>query len=59
MDSFITSVLVYTIVMTMFHIFKDVILSGRNITPKMKDKLNKRWLISYVVGVIFLYILYA
>jgi hypothetical protein len=45
--------------MTVFHIIKDIILKGHSITPALRDKLNRRWLISIGVGLVILFLLYA
>jgi len=59
-QSFITSAVVFVIVMVIFHIVKDIIiLSGRKISSSMRSKLNKRWLISTVIGLILLYLMYG
>ena len=58
-QSFITSAVVFIIVMVTFHIIKDIIIRGQNITPDIRSKLNKRWLISTVVGLILLYLMYG
>jgi len=59
-QSFLTSAVVFVIVMVIFHIVKDIIiLSGRKISTSMRSKLNKRWLISTVIGLILLYLMYG
>ena len=59
-QSFITSAVVFVIVMVIFHIVKDIIiLSGMKISPTMRSKLNKRWLISTAIGLIILYLMYG
>ena len=59
-QSFITSAVVFVIVMVIFHIVKDIIiLSGRKISSSMRSKLNKRWLISTAIGLIILYLMYG
>jgi len=45
--------------MVIFHIVKDIIIRGRNITPDMRSKLNNRWLISMAIGLIILYLMYG
>ena len=45
--------------MVTFHIIKDIIIKGRTISPDMRSKLNKRWLISTVIGLILLYLMYG
>ena len=57
-QSFIISAVVFIIVMVIFHIIKDVFLATK-LTPEMKAKVNKRWLISTAIGLIILYLLYA
>lgn len=50
--------LTYTIIMVIFHFVKDLLLRGHKLTAQQKSKLNKRWLISYVIGVLFLLLLF-
>jgi hypothetical protein len=57
-QSFIISATVFTIIMVMFHIVKDVII-GSQLPPSIKEKVNKRWLISTVIGLFLLYLMYA
>ena len=58
-QSFILSAVTYLIVMVTFHIIKDIIIKGRTISLDMRSKLNKRWLISTVIGLILLYLMYG
>ena len=59
-QSFIISAVVFVIVMVIFHIVKDIIIRGySNITPDIRSKLNKRWLISTSIGLIILYLMYG
>ena len=58
-QSFILSAVTYLIVMVTFHIIKDIIIKGRTISPETRSKLNKRWLISTVIGLILLYLMYG
>ena len=58
-QSFIISATVYVIVMVIFHIVKDIIIRGRNITPEIRSKINKRWLISTAIGLILLFFMYG
>jgi len=58
-QSFITSAVVFVIVMVTFHIVKDIIIRQHNITPDIRSRINKRWLISTAIGLIILYLLYA
>ena len=57
-QSFIISATVFTIIMVFFHIIKDVFLSTK-LTPKLRAKVNKRWLISTGIGLFILYLMYA
>jgi len=57
-NEFQISALVYTIVMVIFHLLRDVILKGRKVTPAQKEKMTKRWLLSYGIGIVILYLLY-
>ena len=58
-QSFITSAVVFIIVMVIFHIVKDIIIRGHNIKPDIRSKINKRWLISTGIGLILLYLMYG
>ena len=58
-QSFIVSALVFIIVMVTFHIVKDIIIRGQNITPDIRSRLNKRWLISIAIGLILLFLMYG
>jgi len=59
-QSFIISATIFIIVMVIFHIIKDIIIRGYdNITPDIRSKINKRWLISTGIGLIILYLLYG
>jgi high-affinity K+ transport system ATPase subunit B len=57
-NEFITSALVYTIVMVIFHLLRDVILKGHKTTLEQKSKMTKRWLLSYGIGIVILYLIY-
>lgn len=57
-QSFIISATVFTIIMVIFHIIKDIFLSTK-LTPELRVKVNKRWLISMGVGLFLLYLIYA
>ena len=57
--SFIVSALVYLIVMVTFHLIKDIIIRGHNITSEQRSKLNNRWLISTTIGLVILYLVYG
>ena len=57
-QSFVISATVFTIIMVFFHIIKDVFLATK-LTPEMRAKVNKRWLISTAIGLFLLYLMYA
>lgn len=57
-QSFIISATIFTIIMVMFHIIKDIFLSSK-LTPELRVKVNKRWLISMGIGLFLLYLIYA
>jgi high-affinity K+ transport system ATPase subunit B len=57
-NEFIISALVYTIVMVIFHLLRDVILKGHKTTLEEKSKMTKRWLLSYGIGIVILYLIY-
>jgi len=57
-QSFIISATAFTIIMVIFHIIKDVFLSTK-LTPELRAKVNKRWLISTGIGLFLLYLIYA
>ena len=54
---FVSSLLSFTIVMIIFNVIKDfVIIPQFNPTEEELRKINKRWYISFIIGVIILYI---
>ena len=57
-QSFIISAVAFIVIMVIFHIIKDVFLATK-LTPEMRVKVNKRWLISTTVGLFLLYLMYA
>ena len=57
-QNFIISATAFTVIMVIFHIIKDVFLSTK-LTPKLRAKVNKRWLISTAIGLFLLYLIYA
>lgn len=57
-QSFIISALTFIVIMVTFHILKDVFLDTK-LTPEMRVKVNKRWLISTAIGLFLLYLMYA
>ena len=57
-QGFIISATVFTIIMVFFHIIKDVFLATK-LTPEIRAKVNKRWLISTAIGLFLLYLMYA
>jgi hypothetical protein len=44
--------------MVIFHIIKDIFLATK-LTPELRAKVNKRWLISTGIGLFLLYLIYA
>jgi hypothetical protein len=58
-QSFTLSAVIFIIVMVIFHIVKDIIIRGHNITPALRSKINKRWLVSTAIGLILLYLMYG
>ena len=59
-QDFVVSLLVFTIVMVIFNIIKDIlILPHFNISSNTKRKITKRWYISYVIGVVLLLLMYG
>ena len=57
-QSFIISATVFTIIMVIFHIIKDIFLATK-LTPELRAKVNKRWLISMGIGLFILFLLYS
>ena len=57
-QSFTISAVVFIVIMVIFHIIKDVFLATK-LTPEMRAKVNKRWLISTAIGLFLLYLMYA
>lgn len=57
---FTISALTFTIVMVCFNLLKDlVIIPQFKPSKKQLEKINKRWYISFGIGIILLYIMYA
>ena len=57
-QSFIISAVTFIVIMVIFHIIKDVFLATK-LTPDLRSKVNKRWLISTTIGLFLLYLMYA
>ena len=57
---FTISLLVFTIIMLLFNIIKDFVIF-KSMTPSIdfKKRANTRWIISYIIGLILLYLLYG
>jgi hypothetical protein len=59
-QDFVLATLTFTIVMVMFSIIKDYyIIPKFNPSNKKLERLNRRWYISFIVGVVLLYIVYG
>ena len=58
-QNFLISATVFTIMMVIFHILKDIILKGYSLTADQRSKVNKRWLISTAIGLFILFLLYS
>ena len=57
---FTISLLVFTIIMLLFNIIKDfVIFKSMAPSIEFKKRANRRWIISYIIGLILLYLLYG
>ena len=57
---FVISLLSFTLVMVLFNIVKDfIIIPQFSLTEKQIRRVNKRWYISFLIGVIILYIVYG
>lgn len=58
---FTISLLSFTIVMVLFNIIKDVYINYKDLmlSDYQKARINKRWLISYIVGVVLLFLIYG
>ena len=57
-QSFIISASVFVIIMTFFHIIKDIFLPT-DLNSSMHSRVNKRWLISTAIGLVLLYVIYG
>ena len=54
---FVISALTFSIVMVIFNIVKDYfIIPNYNLSDKTLKKVNKRWYISFMVGIVILYL---
>jgi hypothetical protein len=59
-QDFTISALVFTIVMVVFSIIKDVVILPKyNISDTYRKKITRRWYISYIIGIIILLITYG
>ena len=57
---FVISTLTFTIVMVLFNIVKDYLIIPQYKPNKATlDRINKRWYISFIIGVIILYAVYG
>ena len=57
---FVISALTFSIVMVIFNIVKDYfIIPNYNLSDKTLKKVNKRWYISFMVGIVILYLVYG
>ena len=57
---FITALLSFTLVMVLFNIIKDFIITPQfNLSRKTLDNINKRWYISFIIGAIILFLIYG
>ncbi len=57
---FTISALVFTIIMILFNIVKDfIILPKYNVSEEQLKRVNKRWYISFGIGLLLLYLMYA
>jgi hypothetical protein len=57
-QSFVISAVIFTIIMVIFHIIKDIILP-KGVSGELNRKINVRWLVSTVIGYIILFLLYG
>ena len=60
-QSFTIAVLSFTIVMFLFNIVKDVYIRYNkiHIPEELQSKMNKRWGVSLIIGIVILYLLYG
>jgi hypothetical protein len=59
-QDFTISALVFTIVMVVFSIIKDVVILPKyNISDTNRKKITRRWYISYIIGIIILLFTYG
>ena len=57
---FVISALTFTIVMVLFNVVKDyVILPNFNISDTQKKNINKRWYLSFIIGIVILLFVYG
>ena len=57
---FTIAALVFTIIMVLFNIVKDyLILPKYKVSDQQLKSIQKRWYISFAIGIILLYIMYA
>ena len=59
-QDFVLATLTFTIVMVIFNIVKDYyIIPKFKPSNKKLERLNRRWYISFIVGVVLLYVMYG
>lgn len=59
-QEFTIAALTFTIVMVCFNIFKDLFIIPKfNPSEDQLKNISKRWYISFGIGIILLYIMYA
>ena len=57
---FTIAALVFTIIMVLFNLVKDYLILPKYKVSKQQLKIiQKRWYISFAIGIILLYIMYA
>ena len=57
---FTIAALVFTIIMVLFNLVKDyLILPKYKVSKQQLKSIQKRWYISFAIGIILLYIMYA
>ena len=59
-QDFTISALVFTIIMVVFNLIKDVlILPKYNVSDAQRKSISRRWYISYMIGIIILLLVYG
>ena len=58
-QSFVIAAIVFLGIMVGFHLIANTLINLNTYSPDMLKKVNKRWLISTLIGLVILYVVYG